>query len=74
MAAGLPIRLNTAVRSVEQGAGRAVVTLADGSSMAVSGCIITASTNVLNSGAIKLGAGPARDLLDLVQDVPCGHS
>ena len=73
MAAGLPIRLNTAVRSVEQGAGRAVVTLADGSSLTATGCIITASTNVLNSGAIKLGAGPARDLLDLVQDVPCGH-
>ena len=73
MAAGLPVKLNAEVRSVEQGAGRVVVALADGSSLTAKGCIITASTNVLNSGAIKLGAGPARDLLDFVQDVPCGH-
>lgn len=73
MAAGLPVRLNTAVDSVEQGAGRVMLTLADGSSLTAKACIITASTNVLNAGAIRLEAGPARDLLDLVQDVPCGH-
>ena len=72
MAAGLPVRLNTPVRSIEQGAGRVTVTLADGSSLKASACIVTASTNVLIAGGIKFGAGPAHDLLDLVQDVPCG--
>ena len=73
MAAGLPVRLNAPVKSIEQGAGNVTVTLVDGSSFKAGACLVTASTNVLIAGGIRFGAGPARDLLDLVQDVPCGH-
>lgn len=34
--------------------------------------IVTASTNVLTSGAIGFGSRAARDVVDLMQDVPCG--
>ena len=34
--------------------------------------VITVSTNVLRSGDIAFGAGPARELLDPMQEVPCG--
>lgn len=73
MAQGLPVRLNCAVQSIEQGSGKVSVALADGGSLSAQACIITASTNVLNAGAIRIGVGPAHDQLELMQDVPCGY-
>ncbi|MFZ1726191.1 MAG: NAD(P)/FAD-dependent oxidoreductase [Albidovulum sp.] len=71
MAAGLPIRLGTAVTRIEQGAGGVRVATSEGT-IAARAAIVTVSTNVLNSGSIGFGPGPANDLLDKVQYVPCG--
>ncbi len=71
MAAGLPVRLNSPVTAIRQGAGKAHVEYAGGV-IEARACIITASTAVLNSGAISIGDGPARDLLASIADVPCG--
>ena len=70
MAAGLPVRLSTPVTRVDQGAHGVRVTTPAGVIVAKA-AIVTASTNVLTSGAI--GFGPeVREVLDLMQDVPCG--
>jgi len=71
LAAGLPVRLDTPVSGIEQHANDVRVTTAAGT-IAAKAAIVTASTAVLNSGAIEIGAGPARDLLTLMQNVPCG--
>ncbi len=71
MAADLPVRTGVPVSAIEQGAGIVRVSTPDGV-IEASGAVVTASTNVLRSGAIRFGAGPARDLLELVEDVPCG--
>jgi len=71
MAVGLVVRLGTRVTRVEQGAGR-VRLETSGGTLEARAAIVTTSTNVLRSGAIAFGPGPARDLLDLVEDVPCG--
>jgi monoamine oxidase len=72
LAEGLPVQLNTPVVSVEQRANGVGITSHSGS-IDAKAAIITASTSVLNSGAIEIGAGPARDLLTLIENVPCGH-
>lgn len=71
LAAGLPVRLNMPVSAIEQRANQVRIITQSGSIEATA-AIITASTAVLNSGALEIGAGPARDLLDLVENVPCG--
>ncbi len=72
LAKGLPVRLNTPVASLEQCADRVRVTTNNGS-IEAKAAIVTASTSVLNSGAIEIGAGPARDLLTMIENVPCGY-
>jgi monoamine oxidase len=71
MAARLPIRPGMPVSRIEQGAGGVKVATPAGT-MAAKAAIVTVSTNVLMSGAIGFGSGPAKDLLDKVQYVPCG--
>ncbi len=71
MAAGLPIRLGTKVTHVAYRPGGVRVTTDQGS-IEAKAVIVTVSTNVLASGAVEIGAGPAKDLLDIVQHVPCG--
>ncbi|MEM7635041.1 MAG: NAD(P)/FAD-dependent oxidoreductase [Pseudomonadota bacterium] len=71
LAAGLPVRLDTPVSGIEQRADGVCVTTRSGM-IEANAAIVTASTAVLISGAIEFGAGPARDLLDLAENVPCG--
>lgn len=72
MAAGLPVRLGVAVTGIDQQAGRVRIQTTQGT-LDARAVVVTASTNVLLSGAIRFGAGPARDILkDFVGDVPCG--
>ncbi|MEM7238304.1 MAG: FAD-dependent oxidoreductase, partial [Pseudomonadota bacterium] len=71
MAKDLPIRLECPVTGVAETAAGVRVETASGPIDAKS-AIVTASTNVLRSGAITIGPGPARDLLDLIETVPCG--
>lgn len=71
LAAGLPVRLNTPVSGIEQRSNNVRVITRSGT-IEAKAAIVTASTAVLNSGAIEIGAGPARDLLALMENVPCG--
>lgn len=71
MAAGLPVRLGVRVTDVEQKTTNVRVDTTAGP-IEAGAAIVTASTNVLSSGAIRFSAGVARDLLDYVHDVPCG--
>lgn len=70
MAAGLPVRLSTPVSRVDQGAKGVRVTTPAGV-IEAKAAIVTASTNVLTSGAISFGP-EVRGVLDPMQDVPCG--
>lgn len=71
MAAGLPVRTGVAVTAVAERPGGVRVETSAGT-LEAGAAIVTVSTNVLLSGAIGFGPGPARDLLDLVAEVPCG--
>ena len=71
MAQGLPIRTGVGVTAIRQHGDGATVETSAGT-LRAKGVIVTASTNVLTSGAIGFGAGPARDLLDDIAQVPCG--
>lgn len=71
IAKDLPIRLSTPVTKIEQRAKGVSVTTAQGT-LEAKAAIVTASTNVLTSGAIAFSNGPAKDLLDHVAEVPCG--
>lgn len=71
MAEGLPVRLGVRVTAVAHDAGGVSVTTPDGT-LRAKGAIVTASTNVLSSGLIAFGPGPARDLLDTIALMPCG--
>jgi monoamine oxidase len=71
LAAGLPVRLDSPVSGIEQRANDVRV-ITSGGTIEAKAAIVTASTAVLNSGAIEIGAGPARDLLTLMENVPCG--
>jgi len=68
---GLPIRTNVAVTGIDTTAGGVRVETAQGN-LEARAAIVTASTNVLLSGAIRFGPGPAQAVLDLMQDLPCG--
>ncbi len=72
LAEGLPIRTGAAVVAIDAARGGVRVELADGGVIEAKAAIVTVSTNVLMSGAIRFGAGPVRGVLDLVPDVPCG--
>lgn len=72
LAEGLPVRLNTPVVGIEQRSDGVRVTTHSGS-IEAKAAIVTASTSVLNAGAIEIDAGPARDLLALIENVPCGY-
>ncbi|NNJ76925.1 MAG: FAD-dependent oxidoreductase [Anderseniella sp.] len=71
LAAGLPVQLGMPVSGIEQRADGVRVTTGSGTSSAKA-AIVTVSTAVLNSGAIEISAGPARDVLTLMENVPCG--
>jgi monoamine oxidase len=71
MAKNLPVRLSTPVTKIEQRAKGVRLTTAKGT-LDAKAAIVTASTNVLTSGAIAFSNGPAKDLLDHVAEVPCG--
>ena len=71
MGDGLPVRLGTAVTAIEQRRDGVTVRTARGA-IEARAAIVTVSTNVLRCGAIAFGPGPARELLELVDDVPCG--
>ncbi len=71
MSAGLPVRLAAPVSAVEQGPRGVRVVTPEGT-LAARAAIVTVSTNVLRAGAIRFGPGPARDLLELIDDTPCG--
>lgn len=71
MAEGLPIKLNTQVKAVNQGAGAVQVETTNGQ-IEAKAAILTASTNILLSDEIRISDGPARALLDLMHHVPCG--
>ena len=71
MAAGLPIRLNTAVTAVEQRPG-GVRVVTEAGVIEAKTVIVTVSTNVLAAGAIRLDAPDARPVMDRIADVPCG--
>lgn len=71
MAEGLDIRTRVTVRAIEQRTAGARVTTDQGD-LDAAGVIVTASTSVLASGAIRLTPGPAADLMERMGDVPCG--
>ncbi len=72
LAQELPVRLETPVNAIEQRADGVRVTTGGGT-IEAKAAIVTASTAVLNAGALDIGPGPARDLLALVENVPCGN-
>lgn len=71
MSRDLPVRLRAPVTAVSEVPGGVRVET-PGGAVEAKAAIVTASTNVLRAGAIAIGPGPARDLLDLIEDVPCG--
>lgn len=71
MAAGLPIRLSMPVTRISQSANGVRVTTEAGE-IEAKAVIVTTSTNVLASGAIRFDAQAVQPVLDRVADVPCG--
>jgi monoamine oxidase len=71
LAADLSVRTGVPVTAIEQ-SGRGVRVVTEDGTIGARAAIVTASTNVLASGAITFSDGPAKDLLELVEDVPCG--
>ncbi|WP_377172352.1 flavin monoamine oxidase family protein [Roseovarius aquimarinus] len=71
MAEGLNIRTGVPVHAVRQrGDGASVVT--DAGDLEAAGVIVTASTNVLARGGIRMEGGAAADLAQALHRVPCG--
>ena len=71
MAADAPIRINTKVSAISYQKGGVRVETSSGQ-LNARAIIVTTSTNVLRSGQISLPAGPAQQILELMEDVPCG--
>lgn len=71
MAVGLPIRTSTEVSAITYRRDGVSVQTSSGR---IDGhaAIVTTSTNVLRSGKIDLPSGPVQQLLNLIEDVPCG--
>lgn len=72
LAEGLPIMTGQPVTRIVQTA-RGVRVEGPGGGIEAKAAIVTASTNVLNAGGIRFESGPVAAMLELVQDVPCGH-
>lgn len=71
LAAGLPIRTNCPVRAITtQTSGVRIDT--DQGRLTARAVIVTASNNLLLSGAIRFENGCARPVLDLMAQLPCG--
>ena len=71
MAEGLDIRLDTPVRYLAETATGICVTTPTGK-FSAKAAIVTASTNVLASGAIQFAPGPAADFASKASHIPCG--
>ena len=71
MAAGLPIRTGSEVSSITYHRDGVRVQTNSGQ-IDARAAIVTASTNVLLSGQIDFPAGPVQQLLNLIEEVPCG--
>ncbi len=71
LAIGLPVRSGVAVTGMAEGKGGVRLTTSAGV-IEARAAIVTASTNVLLSGAIDFAPGPVQAALDLMQDLPCG--
>jgi monoamine oxidase len=71
MAKGLNIRLGVAAKGVTQAANGVEVDTDQGVIRAEA-AIVTVSSNVLSSGAIRFGPGAAADLVGEMGDIPCG--
>lgn len=72
MAAGLPVRTGVRVDEIVQRAGRVEVHTPAGR-ITARATIVTVSTNVLTSGAIRFTGGEVGGFLDAVADLPCGN-
>ena len=71
MAAGLPIRLETPVSAIlETNMGVTVET--PNGTLNARAAIVTASTNVVNSGAIRIVSPEVRPVLNALHHMPCG--
>ncbi|MBZ8118462.1 FAD-dependent oxidoreductase [Roseovarius sp. LXJ103] len=71
MAQGLPIHLGTPVRAVRHTANGVEVDT-DTGTLRAKAAIVTVSANVLQSGAIAFGPGPAADLVADMETITCG--
>jgi len=71
LAASLPIRLNCPAGWIAQAGNRMRVETPEGI-IAADAVIVTASVNVLNSGAIRFTPGLPPDFADALASVPCG--
>ncbi|MFY9213038.1 MAG: NAD(P)/FAD-dependent oxidoreductase [Aestuariivita sp.] len=71
MAQGLPIRTGVPVSAISEQPGGVRVETPEGPVEARS-AIVTVSTNVLNSGAIRFSSPEVQPVLETVQHVPCG--
>ena len=71
MAAGLPIRTGTEVSAITYRRDGVSVQTNSGQ-IDARAAIVTTSTNVLRSGKIDLPSGPVQQLLNLIEEVPCG--
>ena len=71
MAAGLPIRTGSEVSSITYHRDGIRVQTNSGQ-IDARAAIVTASTNVLLSGQIDFPSGPVQQLLNLIEEVPCG--
>lgn len=72
LAEGLPVRTGVAVTGIEALGQRGARVATTAGEIVAKAVIVTASTNVLLSGAISFGAGVPLDVLDRMQDLPCG--
>ena len=71
MAAGLPISTGTEVSAITYRRDGVSVQTNSGQ-IDARAAIVTTSTNVLRSGTIDLPSGPVQQLLNLIEEVPCG--
>ena len=71
MAVGLPIRTGTEVSAITYRRGGVSVQTNSGQ-IDARAAIVTTSTNVLRSGKIDFPSGPVQQLLNLIEEVPCG--
>lgn len=71
MASTLPVRLGVPVEEIIQRPGSVELRTPAGPLVAKA-AIVTVSTNVLASGAIRFSGGPAAEFPEIVADLPCG--